>query len=117
MEILPLISLPIEYSIDYLKPVIMGNHRNSNTYSFFPIITSSVLAFSLSSCTTLTTNKYEATARTIYTWQVEYYPVSTKTPRVESFAATFLINRDGIKPKNAVTGPDDQGLWWPAFLS
>ncbi len=93
----------------------MGNYRNSNTYNFLPLITSSVLAISLSSCTTLTTNKYEATARTIYTWQVEYYPVSTKNPRIENFASTFIINRDGVKPINAVTGPDDQGLWWPAL--
>jgi hypothetical protein len=26
-----------------------------------------------------------------------------------------LLNRNGLKPSGAVTGPDDKGLWWPAL--
>jgi len=54
--------------------------------------------------------------RTTYTWQVKYTlnPTSDKLPRFETFAST-LLNRNGLKPEGAVTGPDDRGLWWPAL--
>ena len=68
----------------------------------------------LASCSTVTTTEYEATARTTYTWQVEYSinPSTDNLTRLETFACTSLLNRNGIKPENAVTGPDDKGLWW-----
>ncbi len=71
----------------------------------------------LTSCSTVTTTDYEATARTTYTWQVEYAinPSSDNLTRFETFASTSLLNRNGIKPENAVTGPDDKGLWWAAL--
>ena len=71
----------------------------------------------LNSCSTLTTTEYAATARTTYTWQVEYFvnQSSDNLTRYETFASTSLVNRNGIKPENAVTGPDDKGLWWAAL--
>ncbi|NJM73273.1 MAG: hypothetical protein HC862_25830 [Scytonema sp. RU_4_4] len=71
----------------------------------------------LASCNTLTTNEYEATALTSYTWQVKYADDLTneKIPRFETFATTSLLNRNGLKPEGAVTGPDDKGLWWSAL--
>ncbi len=71
----------------------------------------------LASCSTVTTTDYEATARTIYTWQVEYFvnQSNDNLTYFETFAATCLLNRNGIKPENAVTGPDDKGLWWAAL--
>lgn len=74
-------------------------------------------AISLTSCSTVTTDQYEATAKTTYTWQVKYSldPGSSKSPRFETFASTSLVNHNGMKPAEAVTGPDDRGLWWPAL--
>lgn len=74
-------------------------------------------AIALTSCSTVTANQYEATATTTYTWQVKYSldPGSSKSPRFETFASTSLVNRNGMKPAAAVTGPDDRGLWWPAL--
>ncbi|WP_009630127.1 hypothetical protein [Synechocystis sp. PCC 7509] len=71
----------------------------------------------LVSCSTVTTTEYEATARTTYTWQVEYFvnQSNDNLTRFEPFASTSLVNRNGIKPENAVTGPDDKGLWWAAL--
>jgi hypothetical protein len=75
------------------------------------------LAIAIAGCTTVTTNQYEATAITTYTWQVNYFidPATDKSPRFESFASTSLLNQNGLKPEAAVTGPDDRGLWWPAL--
>ncbi|MUG93344.1 hypothetical protein F7734_13275 [Scytonema sp. UIC 10036] len=74
-------------------------------------------AIALTSCTTLTTTQYEATALTKYTWQVKYANDLTNetSPRIETFGTTSLLNRNGIKPEGAVTGPDDKGLWWAAL--
>lgn len=71
----------------------------------------------LASCSTVTTTQYEATARTTYTWQVEYFvnQSNDNLTRYETFATSSLLNRNGIKPENAVTGPDDKGLWWAAL--
>jgi hypothetical protein len=71
----------------------------------------------LTSCSTLTTNQYEATALTSYTWQVKVADDLAKEnlARFETFATTSLLNRNGLKPSGAVTGPDDKGLWWPAL--
>lgn len=65
----------------------------------------------------ITTGTYEATATVTYTWQVEYAQSFDKaqTIRQKTFASTSLVNRNGIKPDQAVTGPDDRGLWWPAL--
>lgn len=83
----------------------------------FSILTGAILALALNSCSTATTDQYEATARTTYTWQVKYStdPGSDPLPRYETFASTSLLNRNGLKPEGAVTGPDDRGLWWPAL--
>lgn len=76
-----------------------------------------VLAIALSSCETLTTTQYQATAETTYTWKVEYStsPGRDQATRTELFATTSLLNRNGVRPDDAVTGPDDRGLWWPAL--
>lgn len=77
-----------------------------------------LFANALTSCSQVAaTNQYEATARTTYTWQVKYAinPSSDKLPRFETFASTSLLNFNGLKPEQAVTGPDDRGLWWPAL--
>lgn len=77
------------------------------------------LSFSslLTGCTNLLTNDYEATAVTTYTWHVEYVtdPNKVNGSRIETFESTSLANRNGIMPEQAVTGPDDRGLWWPAL--
>lgn len=82
----------------------------------FSILAGVSLSLGLFGCSTVTTNQYEATARTIYTWQLHYYANGTrKEYRIESFSSTSLLNRNGEKPETAVTGPDDRGLWWPAL--
>ena len=75
------------------------------------------MAVTLSGCDTVTTNQYEATALTTMTWQVQYStsPGNEKQPRFEEFASNSLLNRNGEKPKEAVIGPDDKGLWWSAL--
>lgn len=80
----------------------------------FALLGSFFLAVALTSCDTVTTNQYEATALTTLTWQVIYStdPVNQKNPRFEEFASNSLLNRNGEKPEGAVIGPDDQGLWW-----
>ncbi len=83
----------------------------------FSLITAIALGTTLTSCSTLSTDVYEATAITKYTWQVKYATdlANDTSPRFETFATTTLLNRNGNKPEQAVTGPDDQGLWWPAL--
>jgi hypothetical protein len=93
------------------------NFSNSCRRRFAAIVGASLSAIALTSCSAVTTNQYEATATTTYTWQVKYSldPSSSKTPRFETFTSTSLVNRNGIKPAGAVTGPDDRGLWWTAL--
>lgn len=81
----------------------------------FVLLVSICVAVVLTSCDTVTTDQYEATALTTLTWQVQYSinPVTDKQPRFEEFASNSLLNRNGEKPKDAVIGPDDKGLWWP----
>jgi len=71
----------------------------------------------LTSCSTTSVEQYEATALTSYTWQVKYANNLTNAPqpRIESFAAASVLNRNGLKPPGAVIGPDDKGLWWPTL--
>ncbi|NJL45769.1 MAG: hypothetical protein HC922_08720 [Leptolyngbyaceae cyanobacterium SM2_3_12] len=65
----------------------------------------------------ITTGTYDATATVTYTWQVEYAKSfdQARTIHRETFESNSLVNRNGVKPEGAVTGPDDQGLWWPAL--
>ena len=83
----------------------------------FSILTGLCIAVTLTSCSTVTTDQYEATALTTLTWQVKYSidPVNDKQPRFEEFASNSLLNRNGEEPKDAVIGPDDKGLWWSAL--
>ncbi|WP_202978907.1 hypothetical protein [Halomicronema hongdechloris] len=67
---------------------------------------------------TVTVEDYTATATVVYTWQVEYARENfdrERRIRRETFASNTLVNRNGLEPAAAVTGPDDQGLWWPAL--
>jgi hypothetical protein len=52
-----------------------------------------------------------------YTWQVEYARSfdQQRTIHQEQFESTTLVNRNGVQPQGSVTGPDDDGLWWPAL--
>lgn len=108
-----------------------GNHatQKSPRSGFIPQRTVSSLLFIglvLSGCTQVSTNAYdaiadfEATAKTTYTWQVEYVPrsISQDRPndrRLEQFEATTVTNINGIRPEAAGSGPDSQGLWWPVL--
>lgn len=68
-------------------------------------------------CDAQLSNDYQATATTEYIWKVEYVKDSDRPldTRVELFeaTATSLENVNGQQPLDAVTGPDDKGLWWP----
>ncbi|MDX2215331.1 MAG: hypothetical protein SFY66_18860 [Oculatellaceae cyanobacterium bins.114] len=79
------------------------------------VLTTVPLLFA-TACTTTDTTQYEATALTTYTWQVDYTTTvgggDDRPPRIEEFESTSLLNRNGQPPDGAVTGPDDQGLWW-----
>jgi hypothetical protein len=97
----------------------MTQHLRSPINKLFAALT--VLSFlaSLTACTAQTTSQYEATALTRYTWQVEYSKTGAgqddRRPRIQEFASTSLLNVNGQRPDDAVTGPDDQGLWWPTL--
>jgi len=69
-------------------------------------------ALTLTSCSIATTEQYEATALTSYTWQVKYANnlTSEPRPRIETFATNSVLNRNGVKPSGAVVGPDDQTI-------
>ena len=77
------------------------------------------LALVLASCGTMTVEQYEATAVTTLTWQVNYTNDSQedKRGRFEEFASSSITNRNGMKPEGRVTGPDENGLWWPIIPS
>ena len=95
------------------------------TAAWFPRLSALALALGLAAgCetypatgNTITTNTYEATATVTYTWQVEYARSfdQQRTIRQETFESTSLVNRNGVQPPEAATGPDDEGLWWPAL--
>ena len=82
-----------------------------------PLIMTALTALTLTSCSTATTEQYEATALTSYTWQVKYANDLTNQPqpRIETFAITSMLNGNGLKPPGAVVEPDDRGLWWPTL--
>ncbi len=77
----------------------------------------------IAACEPVTTNfvtsDYSATATVTYTWQVRYNRDDSRDrpsdTRVEKFASVSLDNQDGVRPGLAVTGPDSEGLWWPAL--
>ncbi|HIK56660.1 MAG TPA: hypothetical protein IGS37_16045 [Synechococcales cyanobacterium M55_K2018_004] len=77
-----------------------------------------IAVIAIAGCDTVTTTQYQAIAITRYTWLVDYYDQnrsSDRPPRIEAFASTELTNENGQHPPDAVTGPDDRGLWWPAL--
>lgn len=91
-----------------------------------PIASALLVSVTAASCNQVNTSAseatadYEATAATAYTWQVEYVPrgVSADRPndrRLEQFETTRIVNRNGIRPDAAGSGPDEQGLWWPVL--
>ncbi len=83
------------------------------------LLTSWTLSAALVSCDRTTTQQYQASAETTYTWQVAYEGTGggagERPPRIEKFASSTLVNENGQQPDGAVTGPDDQGLWWGAL--
>lgn len=81
----------------------------------FSVLGCGTLALGLVGCNSILTDRYEATAKVTYTWQVEYSTPRDKRPRLETFAQSSLVNRNGQKPEGALTGPDEKGLWWPAL--
>lgn len=98
------------YCSDY-KPVNSCQRRQ-----ILAIMTGFFLSAVLTGCNTVTTTQYEATAQTTMTWAVRYFTdPSRKQERIETFASTSLINRNGEKPEDAVIGPDEKELWWPAL--
>jgi len=63
------------------------------------------LVATLSGCTRLVIDEYEATALTTYTWRVEYRETeSDKLPRYPEFASNSLLNANGEPPDAAVAG-------------
>lgn len=66
---------------------------------------------------TVITNRYEPIAQVSQTWQVQYSPNlgGDRRPRIEKFGSTNLEIRNAERPDQAVTGPDDRGLYWPAL--
>ncbi len=63
----------------------------------------------------VTTGTYEATATVTQTWQVEYARSFDRRQTIhqETFESNSLVNRNGVRPEGAATGPDDEGLYWP----
>ncbi|NER81809.1 MAG: hypothetical protein F6K42_20050 [Leptolyngbya sp. SIO1D8] len=69
---------------------------------------------------TVTTDNYEATATTIYTWRVEYSPqgVTPDRPReerYETFESSYRVNINGQPVVQDFGEADEKGLWWPAL--
>jgi hypothetical protein len=66
-----------------------------------------------------TTQCQTAIAIATQTWEVEYYISKTSggfnTRRTQPFQSNTLTNVNGVKPIDAVTGPDDEGVWWAAL--
>lgn len=75
----------------------------------------------IAACESVATNfyttDYSATANVTYTWQVRYNRDDGRDrpndTRVEKFESVSLENQNGVRPGPAVTGPDNEGLWWP----
>lgn len=97
--------------------MISTQHDRPQLGSILTGLMSAGLVITLSSCTSDIVEQYEATALTQYVWQVDYTLINAedrRPPRQERFATTTLLNRNGEPPdEESITGPDDQGLWWP----
>lgn len=65
----------------------------------------------------VTTGTYEATATVTQTWRAEYARSFDRrqTIHMETFESNSLVNRNGVRPEGAATGPDDEGLYWPSL--
>lgn len=65
------------------------------------------------------TDCHTAVAVATQTWEVEYYISKTSgglnTQRIQTFSSNTLTNLNGEKPVDAVSGPDDNGIWWGAI--
>ncbi len=87
--------------------------------SLSPLLLGGLVA--ISACEAVSTNAYttdySATATVTYTWQVRYNRDDGRDrpndTRLERFESISLENQNGVQPGLAVTGPDDEGLWWP----
>lgn len=75
------------------------------------------IAMTLVGCTSTVVNDYQAKAKTTLTWQVYYSvePRERKHGRYEEFSSNSLTIVNGKIPEDAFSGPDDEGLWWPAI--
>lgn len=66
-----------------------------------------------------TTQCEAAIARARYRWRVDYSPSRSTSSRIqersEFFEGNELINRNREEPEGAVSGPDGDGVWWPAL--
>lgn len=92
--------------------------RNRNYLSLICLSLISLgMTLLLASCDTTQIDRYQATAVTTLTWQVNYTndPQESKPGHFEEFASASLTNKNGQKPDGAVVGPDDKGLWWPTI--
>lgn len=60
-----------------------------------------------------------AIAEVTNTWRVTYYSNRThlnpNNTRIEEFGKTQLLNRNGEKPVDAASGPNEEGVWLPAL--
>lgn len=88
------------------------------------LLLSSVAYFTLSSCTRENgliphTRCHTAVAIATQTWEVHYYINKTSgglnLQRTQAFQSNTLTNLNGEKPNDAVSGPDDEGVWWAAL--
>jgi hypothetical protein len=97
--------------------MVMGSSPLKRSLHRVIALAGCMLSLALGGCENTITTQYEATALVTYTWQVEYAPNPDKPirNRREQFASTSLLNRNGERPLDAVSGPDDQGLWLPAI--
>ncbi len=88
---------------------------------FGPVLLGGMVA--IAACEPVTTNfsttDYSATANVTYTWHVRYNRDDGRDrpndTRIEKFDTVSLANENGVRPGLAVTGPDSDGLWWPAL--
>lgn len=62
------------------------------------------------------TRCHTAVAIATQTWEVTYFINKTSgglnTQRIQTFRNNTITNVNGEKPMDAVSGPDDNGVWW-----
>lgn len=65
------------------------------------------------------TRCHTAVAIATQTWEVNYFINKTSgglnTQRIQSFQSNTITNVNGEKPIDAVSGSDDNGVWWGAI--